>query len=74
LKRIGQKKSTAAVGFVKGQFSLFACRKISRKISLANKFARRFVIGGNVMIQMTHRYLTSNAPDSEMPFCSQPGA
>jgi hypothetical protein len=68
LNRIGQKKSTAVVGFVQEQLSLFARRIISRK---TNKFARRFVIGGNVIIRMTHRYLMNKAPDSEMPFLAR---
>jgi hypothetical protein len=43
-------------------------------LAVTNKFARRFVIGGNVIVRMIHSYFMNKAPDGEMPFASQPGA
>jgi hypothetical protein len=46
---------------------LSAAEYFSRQFFPASKFARRFVIGGNVITRMTHRYLEDKAPDSETP-------
>ena len=56
------------------KFSTIACRICSREIFLTNKFARRFVIGGIVIIRMTHRYLGDKALRRETPFASQQSA
>jgi hypothetical protein len=38
---------------------------------LTKKFARRFVIGGNVIIRVTDRYLEHEALTCETPFGSR---
>ena len=45
------------------------CRIISRKTSLSNKFARRFVMDGRVIIHMRHRYVVSKALRRRDDFC-----
>jgi hypothetical protein len=42
---------------------------ISPKKSLANKFARRFVMGGIVLIGMTRRHLHGQGADIREAFC-----
>jgi hypothetical protein len=37
---------------------------------LTNNFARRFVMGGIVMIRISHRYLEDKAPRRGTPFVS----
>jgi len=48
--------------------------KIQPKTFLTKKFARRFVIGGNVIIRTTDRYLQAKARACRNSFASQPSA